>query len=215
MTRTPFVTLFLCALTGALALLPTPLHEMLYFDINQIVAGQWLGLISGHWMHAGTEHLLWNVSALAIIGAVIESCSRRLLLWSLVAGMASVDLLLVSPLADIGRYCGLSGLLNTLLGVMLYLLWQRTRSKIVIGVGALCVLKIAVEVTMAQSLFTSTQWPPYALAHLAGMAGTPIALVFANAGMRSWLSLQHAGTKMVKEFGWVLDRQVARKGDFL
>ncbi|TDG11897.1 rhomboid family intramembrane serine protease [Seongchinamella unica] len=176
MSRRPVFTLILCALACGLALLPAAARENLHFDYYRLVTGDWIGLLSGHWLHADVEHLAWNVGALAILASLIERHSPQLLMSSILAGTLGVDLLLVSPLGEVARYCGLSGLLNTLLGVVLFLLWQRTRSLLVILVGLLCTLKILVEIRFGQSLFTDISWPPYAPAHLAGLVATPIAL---------------------------------------
>lgn len=176
MAHAPLLTPLLGLMAVLLAQLSPAAHEALYFNIERLAGGEWHGLVSGHWIHADTQHLLWNVSALVLLGAIIEAYSRRLLAISLLVGTLFVDLLLVSPLADVTRYCGLSGLLNTLLGVALYLFWRRTHSQTVVLVGALSLLKIAIEIILSQSLFTNTSWPPFALAHLAGMAGVPVAL---------------------------------------
>lgn len=180
MNRMPLFTLLLCSLAGSLMFLPSAAHEVLYFDYRILSAGNWLGLISGHWVHADASHLLWNVSALAVLAGLIEARSRRLLAWSILVGMVSVDLLLLSPLSDLQRYCGLSGLLNTLLGVVLYLVWRKTRSRIVITVGLACLAKIALEIYFGQSVFTDITWPPFAMAHLAGMLGAPLAVAFGD-----------------------------------
>ncbi len=177
MTFIPFFTLLLCSLTGALMLLPPAVHSSLYFNYDQLYDGGWLGLVTGHWMHADFQHLVWNVAALAILGAIIEARSRTLLLWSMVIGMFSIDLLLLSPFSDLQRYCGLSGLLNTLLGVALYLYWRETRSPMVPLTAALCMVKIALEIHSGQSIFTEITWPPFAIAHLAGIMGAPLAIL--------------------------------------
>jgi hypothetical protein len=88
-----------------------------------------------------------------------------------------VDLLLISPLSDIQRYCGLSGLLNTLMGVALYLCWRETRSLLAPLLGLACLAKIALETYTGHSLVTDITWPPFAPAHLAGMAGAALVLV--------------------------------------
>ena len=161
-------------------LLPSAAHEVLYFDYRVLAGGNWLGLISGHWIHADAPHLAWNVSALAVLAALIEARSRRLLACSIIVGMACVDLLLLSPLSELQRYCGLSGLLNTLLGVVLYLFWRETRSRLVITVGILCLAKIALEMYFGQSVFTDITWPPFVMAHLAGMLAAPLAVAFGD-----------------------------------
>ena len=177
MTRIPIITLLLCCLAGGLMLLPPDAHNALYFNHDSLYSGRFLGLVTGHWMHADLQHLAWNVSALAILGALIEARSRTLLLWSILVGMLSVDLLLLSPFSELQRYCGLSGLLNTLLGVALYLLWRETRSAMVALTALLCMGKIALEMYSGQSIFTHLTWPPFAIAHLAGILGTPLAVL--------------------------------------
>ena len=180
MTRIPVFTLLLCSLSFGLMLLPPTLHNVLYFDYLQLSHGKWQGLITGHWMHADSQHLLWNISALALLGALIEARSRTLLVCSIAVGTLFVDLLLLSPLSDLQRYCGLSGLLNTLLGVALYLTWRETRSPLLLLTAILCVAKIALELHSGQSIFTDIAWPPFAQAHLAGILGAPLALILAS-----------------------------------
>jgi membrane associated rhomboid family serine protease len=180
MIQWPAITALLSTAAACLALLPPTLREALYFDYQRLIAGNGVGLVSGHWLHVDTGHMVWNVLALAILGALIESQSRRLLLWSLVLGTASVDLLLLSPLSDLVRYCGLSGLLNTLMGVVLFLLWNGTRSLMVPAIGLLWVIKTGVELQSGQSLLTAISWPPYAPAHLAGMVAAPLALLLGH-----------------------------------
>ena len=181
----PLVTLALAALAGMLMLLPQSFHEVLYFDHAALASGQWWSLISGHWVHADYQHLVWNLVALVALGGIIEVRSRRLLLFSLAVGMLSVDLLLYSPFNSVQRYCGLSGLLNTLLGVALYIYWHETRSRLVVAAGLLCVGKILVEMSGGQALFTNNSWPAYPIAHLAGLMGS-LLLIGLYHGCRSF-----------------------------
>ena len=174
--RFPFITLALVLLSSAFMLLPDPLQVHLYLDLRRISQGHVWGLVSGHWLHADLQHLLWNVVALAILGSIIELRSRAILMWSLAIGTLFVDLLLLSPLSDIQRYCGLSGILNTLLGTALYLNWRETRSALVILIACLSVIKIVIELSYGHSVFTDFSWPPYPLAHLAGLLATPLVI---------------------------------------
>jgi rhomboid family GlyGly-CTERM serine protease len=172
-TRLPLVTLAMALLSCSLMLLPAPMQEPLYFDLKAPIGIDVWGLFSGHWIHADHSHLLWNVTAFAILGSIIELHSRALLLWSLLIGTLFVDLLLISPLTDLQRYCGLSGVLNTLLGVTLCLCWRKTRSTWVLLIGALSIMKIVIELSNGQAIFTDISWPPFPLAHLAGLLATP------------------------------------------
>lgn len=173
----PFLTLALCLLAALLMVLPEPISEMLYFDHQQLSSGNLWSLVTGHWMHADGQHLMWNLLGLAILGIMIERHSRMMLLLSLGMGMLAVNLLLLSPFSELQRYCGLSGVLNTLLGVALYCRWRETGSIIVPIVGALSIAKIFVEIQTGTNLFTDISWPPYPLAHLAGLLATPATLL--------------------------------------
>lgn len=179
--RLPLLSALLAALAGGLMLLPAGAHAALYFDYQSALDGQWWRLLSGHWIHADVAHLSWNLAGLLVLGAVIEQRSRRLLLWSVLVGTIAVDLLLLAPLGGPERYCGLSGLLNTLMGVALYLCWRDSRSPVIAVTAALYLLKIAVEIHSGQSVITSISWPPYPIAHLVGLAGAPVALACAGA----------------------------------
>lgn len=172
----PFLTLALCLLAAFLIFFPEPIKTLIYFDYQLLASGSLWQLVSGHWMHADGQHLMWNVFGLAILGCMIERHSRALLLLSLGMGMLAVDLLLLSPFSELQRYCGLSGVLNTLLGVALYCRWRETKSALIPVIGALCLTKIFVEIQAGQSLFTDISWPPYPLAHLAGLLATPFTL---------------------------------------
>ncbi|MEM6580274.1 MAG: rhombosortase [Pseudomonadota bacterium] len=173
----PVITLTMCAALLALFCLPESAHTALVFDRMRLEAGYWYVLVSGHWMHIGWEHLLWNVSALAVMGTLLEQQSRSLLLSSVLAGTIAVNLLLLLDPSIPVRYCGLSGVLNTLMGAILYTLWRSTQSFVVIFIAGLWLAKIAIEVFLGDSLLTSTEWPPLATAHLAGALGLPLALV--------------------------------------
>lgn len=184
MKRLPIVTIILCCTAYVLFMLPAPVQALFYFDLYQLRAGNTVGLISGHWMHADSGHLWWNLSAFAVLGAIIERRSRRMLLWAIAVGSLCVDLLLLSGYGELQRYCGLSGLLNTLLGAALFIYWRETRSPWVVVTGILCLGKIALELVSGQSIFTDTSWPPFASAHLVGILATPLAL---------WIGLSGSG----------------------
>lgn len=149
-------------------MLPENYQAALYFDQNAVAGGTLYSLVSGHFIHSDINHWLWNCLAMLILGTIIEITSKRLLLCSLVSGIIAVDILLLSPLNQLNYYCGLSGVLNTLLMVALWIVWQQQRSKWV-GISALlCIGKIIIEMNTQQSLLVHISWPPYPAAHMAG-----------------------------------------------
>lgn len=66
---------------------------------------------------------------------------------------------------------GLSGLLNTLLVVVLIDVWSETRRPLVATIGVLLVAKLTLEIALNQALFTHTAWPSVPWADAAGFTG--------------------------------------------
>ena len=143
----------------------------LFFDRSAILNGDLFRLISGHFVHVDTEHLIWNTLGLIILGSLIESRSRNLLVISFVMGILTVTLFLFSPWSNITIYCGLSGVLNTLLVIALWMIWTETKSTWIIVTFALCLLKVLIEMATNQSVISSISWPPSPEAHCAGLIG--------------------------------------------
>lgn len=167
--RLPIISLLLgaaCALIfwifGAI-----PNTLILHSDEGQR-AWQWL---SSHWVHISKQHLIWNISALLILGSLIEQTSRRLVLAALGLGILGVNIYLAT-FYSLDAYAGLSGALNSLLVIALYCLYQRAeyRAAAVITL-LLSIAKIIVEMLIQDSLFSKLPWPPVPQAHLAGMLG--------------------------------------------
>lgn len=178
MKEYPLITLFLGVCVSLLMLLPQPIQTILYFDHQLVALGYGWTLISGHWIHVDLEHLKWNVLTLIVLASIIEIRSKTLLVVSLLMGMICVDVLLFSSYNSVQRYCGLSGILNTLMGIVIYIYWIETRSMVIIFVGILCLGKIAIEIIIGQAIFTHNSWPPYPMAHLAGILAAPLVIVF-------------------------------------
>lgn len=129
-------------------------------------AWQWL---SSHWVHLSNRHLIWNMAALLVLGGIIEQTSRLLLVAALSLGIIGVNLYL-AVFYSLDAYAGLSGVLNSLLVIALYCLYQKPdyRAAAVITL-LLSIVKIMVEMLIQDSLFSKLPWPPVPQAHLAGM----------------------------------------------
>ena len=143
----------------------------LYFNAAEILQGETWRLVSGHFMHADLQHLLWNSLGLLVLGALLEYRSRLALLAALGAGIAFVSGLLLTPYSQLEYYCGLSGVLNTLLLVVLWFEWRLTRSRLIILVACGSIAKVIIEVSQGISIMTHISWPPYAWSHVAGLIG--------------------------------------------
>lgn len=161
-----------------------PDKALLYFSAADIARGETWRIVTGHFVHADLEHLLWNCLGLAVLGMLIEHRSRFILWAALGAGITSVSALLLTPFSPLDYYCGLSGVLNTLLLVALWLEWQRSRSWLILVIGCGSIAKTVIELSLGTSLVTHISWPPYAWSHVAGLIADLIIISCANSMFR-------------------------------
>jgi rhomboid family GlyGly-CTERM serine protease len=154
------------ALTSYLFLGNAP--EAWVFDRTAVAQGEWWRLITGHWMHSDSNHGFWNISALIFLGAILEKRLQGKLVLILVIGTLGVDLWLWWSDPALGYYCGLSGILNTLLAVGLVQLWYELRQPLVLVIGLVAIAKIVLEINAGQALLTQTAWPSVPETHAAG-----------------------------------------------
>jgi len=166
----PFRTLGLVLLLLGFYFL-VPDRQVFYFAADDIARGEIWRLVTGHLVHADLQHLGWNCLGLLVLGALLEQYSKTAWWAALFSGIASVSILLLSPVSHLDYYCGLSGVLNTLLLVVLWYEWRRTRSWIVVAVTLGAAAKTLIEVSSGESLLTHIDWPPYAWSHVAGLMG--------------------------------------------
>ncbi len=165
--RLTLVSVFIAALAF---LVNGPASELLVFDREQIALGQWWRLLSGHWVHSDLQHLLWNLAGLSVLGLLFEPLlGARRMFQVLVTGMLVVDLCLWFLLPELLFYCGLSGILNTLLFAGLWLAWRDRRHPVYLLVGSGALVKVVIETFMQTAVFTDTLWPSVPLAHLSGL----------------------------------------------
>jgi len=85
----PWRTLFLTGLALALYLLAGPAPEAWVYDRMAIADGELWRLMTGHLVHADGSHALWDIAALALLGA-IASHSANAVAWSLPISRASL-----------------------------------------------------------------------------------------------------------------------------
>jgi rhomboid family GlyGly-CTERM serine protease len=148
-----------------------PDKTVLYFSKTGIYRGEIWRVVTGHFMHADLQHLLWNCLGLAVLGTMIEQHSRVMWWAALGGGIVSVSALLLTPYPQLDYYCGLSGVLNTLLLMVLWLEWKRSHSWLIIAITCGSFAKALIEAYQGSSMITHISWPPYAWSHVAGLAG--------------------------------------------
>jgi rhomboid family GlyGly-CTERM serine protease len=158
-----------------------PAPESLVFDRQAIMQGELWRLLTGHWVHTDIEHLVWNLLALGILGWMIETSLGHLKLYTaLITGMCVVNAWVWWFIPSLDYYCGLSGILNTLLFVILIDGWRRSRNYIfpLVVIGATA--KIGFELFQSSAIFTNTSWPAVPEAHLAGALAAVLLMFYKN-----------------------------------
>jgi rhomboid family GlyGly-CTERM serine protease len=138
------------------------------FDRAAIAQGEWWRLITGHWVHSDLAHAGWDITALLVLGVVFEVRLQWRLPLALLIGTVGVDAWLWWGVPALRYYCGLSGILNSLLIVGLLQLWGDLRHPLILLTAAGTVAKILVEINTGQAVLTQTAWPSVPTVHAAG-----------------------------------------------
>jgi len=135
----------------------------------RVAQGEWGRLVTGHPVHSDAEHLFWDVAALVLIGWMLDRRNPRALMRGLLAGAAAVNAWLWLGLPQLERHCGLSGVLNTLIVLLVAQLWRETRQPWVVILAVVLLVKPIAELHSGRALLTHTAWPSLPSAHLAGL----------------------------------------------
>jgi len=148
-----------------------PAAESLIFDRAAVADGQIWRLITAHFIHSDTNHLLWNLLGLFILGGLFERRLNKLFPTAILLGVISVGIYLLYA-SGLDFYCGMSGILNTLLAAgLLQLILQNEHRLLAVLTLLAAIAKITVELTIGNALFTSTVWQAVPLAHMFGFVG--------------------------------------------
>ncbi len=147
-----------------------PAPELWVFSRAAISQGELWTLISGHWMHSDLEHAVWNISALIVLGSLFEQQLKTRLFTDLLLACVLMSFWLIYFMPDLSAYCGLSGILNTLLVTGIAALWQHYRAPSILLILALALIKNLMELFTQEAIFTHTTWPSVPEAHIVGMA---------------------------------------------
>ncbi len=194
--RFPSASLLLSTLALVLYFLPGA-GELFEYSRQALADGEIWRLVSCHWTHWSTEHLLWDVVAFGVLAALAEvQLGRRLLLVCLVTAAVAIPVVIWLVLPTMEIYRGLSGLDSTLF-VLIALFHARRLFRpnalsavpleplIWAGALGLFVCKVLYEALSGTALFVGsggTDVVVVPLAHLVGGAiGALAALTHARA----------------------------------
>jgi rhomboid family GlyGly-CTERM serine protease len=168
--RLPWRTLLLALSATLLYWIAGIAPDNLVYSREAIEQGELWSLISGHWVHSDRQHAVWNIAALLILGSLFERTLRHRLFTDLLLASLLLSLWIGILMPELQAYCGLSGILNTLLVSGCLALWQQLRSPTLLLIPALAFFKSLFELYHHQAIFTQTAWPSVPEAHLVGMA---------------------------------------------
>lgn len=149
--------------------------QLLYFNNILVADGQWWRPITSQFVHLDLTHLAYNVSALLVLGWIVEESHSRHFLPILATGVASVAIYLC--FSSLWRYCGFSGVISTLVLPAVWFIWLKDRSIFPWVIGTLYLARLLIELWTDTPLVTDLEWPSHPPAHLTGMAAGLLWLV--------------------------------------
>jgi rhomboid family GlyGly-CTERM serine protease len=173
-------SLLLAAIAVVVALAPPSLADALQYDRAAILSGQVYRLITCHWTHWGTEHLVWDVATFVMLGTLCERRSRPRFAAALLLALKAVPSGILLLLPNLQFYRGLSALDCTLFALLAADVLQdsiRERRRSWTIAVALCfaglVIKTGIEAFTGSTVFVDSAaagFAPVPLAHLLGLA---------------------------------------------
>lgn len=167
--QTSWRTATLATLAVITYLILGPVPEALLLDRAVPLGPEPWRLWSAHLTHSDPGHLFWDVTGMVLVGLLYEPLLGRRL-WALLAigGLViALAVLFLSP--EIDRYCGLSGLINLVVGAGLAASWRRGE-RLLAGFALLVAAKVLIEGLTGAALFTDTAWRAVHEAHQVGFA---------------------------------------------
>ncbi len=167
--RLPWRSLLLASLAVAAYWLFGAAPDVWVFDRTAIAQGDWWRLFTGHWVHSSLAHAIWDIGALLVVGFLFEKQLGRQMFFVLFLGGLAVDAWIWWGETSLAYYCGLSGILNSLMAVGLVQLWREQRHALILLVGLGYVGKVCMELVDGQMLLTHTAWPGVPEVHAVGL----------------------------------------------
>jgi len=155
-----------------------PLRLGFIFDRTAIAGGEIMRLLSCHWVHLNTDHLLWSGITFLGLGSLCEILDKKKYYATLGISAVLIPILIYSGMPDLQIYAGLSGLDCALYALQITLLFKREAASgnrtwqcVYILLLILLILKAAFEFVSGMHLFVSnshTEMTSVPLAHLGG-----------------------------------------------
>jgi rhomboid family GlyGly-CTERM serine protease len=175
--RMPCVSMLLTAAALVIHYFHSLRPQLLYMR-TALNDGEFWRIVSCHWVHLNTDHLLWSAMTFLVLGSLCEMMDRKKYLISIGVSVVIIPIAIWFAMPDLNNYGGLSGLdcsLYALLGVMLIKREWRSRNWIWVIIYTillgLLLAKIVYETATGLTIFvdnTHTHMTAVPLSHLVG-----------------------------------------------
>ncbi len=162
--------------------------ESFRYERALVLNGDYWRLISGHFVHGSTQHLLLNLVGLALVTALFwRDYATRAWLFIIALSIAAIDIGFVFYEPQLTWYVGYSGVLHGILAAGAVAWWQRGPTALALALGAILIGKLVWEQWQG-ALPLSGDLPVVVDAHLYGALGGAIAASILWAWRQPWLS---------------------------
>jgi rhomboid family GlyGly-CTERM serine protease len=150
-------------------------RELLRYEREAVLHGEYWRLVTGHFVHGSGQHLLLNTVGLGLIAALFpREYSLRGWLLILASSIATIDLGFVFLEPQLQWYVGLSGVLHGALAAGAIGWWKHESRPLALALTAVLVAKLAWEQWQG-ALPLSGDMPVVVAAHLYGAIGGALA----------------------------------------
>ena len=185
--RVPYVSLALTAL-ALLIHYHHPLRPHLLYTRTALAHGDFWRLISCHWVHLNTDHLLWSAMTFFVLGSFCEIINRAKYLATVGISAIFIPPAIWFVMPHLKVYGGLSGLDCALYSLLIVLFirreWSAQKWRWIIFYTIMLVMlpaKIIYEMTSGLTIFVSNLQAgmvPVPLSHLVGgVVGLAVGIV--------------------------------------
>jgi rhomboid family GlyGly-CTERM serine protease len=188
--RAPYVSLILTA-AALLIHYYHPMRPHLLYSRTALAQGDFWRLISCHWVHLNTDHLLWSAMTFFVLGSFCEIMDRVKYIMTVGISTISIPMVIWFIMPHLKAYGGLSGLDCALYSLLIVLFikreWQIQKWSWIIFYTIMLVLlpaKIIYEMTSGFTIFVNnfqTNMVPVPLSHLVGgVVGLVVGIVISD-----------------------------------
>ena len=200
----PFVSMLLTAAALVIHYFHSLRPRLLYMR-SAVHDGDYWRILSCHWVHLNTEHLLWSAMTFLVLGSFCEIMDRKKYMISIVISAIMIPIVIWFAMPSLNNYGGLSDLdcsLYALLAVLFIKLEWRVRNWVWVIIYTILLgflpAKIIFEMVSGSTIFvdnTHSNMVPVPLSHLVGgLVGTAagISIPAANRNFQKILSEMRA-----------------------